>query len=153
VEFARQSEDGRLTLVLVPSTIVIRTLWTLFTVDDVQAAREALRRRERIPPNELERHIAVWQVPSQGDSLPPTISAWARSLAIDAVVWTALPPSFSGQKGRVPTLDEAVAHLRHLPHEQRRQAERYVRLAPRQIDTPYRRRFELEFGWAPLSQQ
>lgn len=48
------------------------------------------------------------------------------------------------------TPDEAVAYLRQLPHEQRRHAERYIRMTPCQVDTPYRRRFELEFGWTPL---
>ena len=151
VEFARQSSDGRLTLVIVPSSPAVRVLWAPCSVETVAAAREALRKRENVPEKNREKHIAVWSVGDQNDSYPASISAWARTLKIDAVVWTALPPRFGGEDGRVPSADEAVAYLRQLPHEQRRHAERYIRMTPRQVDTPYRRRFELEFGWTPLN--
>jgi len=150
VEFGRQSSDGRLTLVLVPTTPLIRSLWAPFSVDTIAAAREALRKREGVLKQNLEKHIAVWQASDQHDSSPAGISTWARSLHIDAVVWTALPPRFSGEENRVPTADDAVAYLRQLSHEQRRHAERYVRMAPRQVDTPYRRRFQLDLGWTPI---
>src|SRR6266446_10996558 len=114
VEFARQSSDGRLTLALVPPTTSIRALWAPFSVNTVAAAREALRRREGVLEKNRENHIAVWQAADQNDSSPASISAWARGLKIDAVVWTALPPCFNGEENRVPTPDEAVAYLRRL---------------------------------------
>jgi len=51
IEFARRSLDGRLTLVIVPlgKGLMVRSLWTLFTVHTVHDAREALRRREGVP--------------------------------------------------------------------------------------------------------
>jgi len=150
VEFARQSKDGRLTLVLVPTGPDVRTFWALFSVDTVTVAREAVRKRECIPKKNLEKHVAVWSSGDPNDSNPASITSWARSLRLDAVVWTALPPAFNAED-RAPTEDEAVAYLRGLPHEQRRNAAHYIRMAPRQVDTPYRRRFELEFGWTPLS--
>lgn len=153
VEFARQSSDGRLTLVLVPPTTSIRALWAPFSVDTIAAAQGALGKREGVPTKNLERDIAVWQAVNHNDSAPTNISAWARRLAIDAVVWTALSPCFNGEVNRVPTADEAVAYLRRLPHGQRQHAERYIRMAPRQVDTPHRRRFELEFGWTPLDER
>jgi hypothetical protein len=149
VEFARQSSDERLTLVIVPKGTPVRTLWAPFSVETVAIAREALRKREGILEKNREKHIAVWSTPDENCD-PPSISAWARGLNIDAVVWTALPPRFDGKDGRVPSPDEAVDYLRKLPHEQRRHAERYIRMTPRQVDTPYRRRFELEFGWTPV---
>lgn len=150
VEFARQSSDGRLTLVLVPTETKVRSLWALLSVATIAEAREALRRREGVLEKNREKHIAVWSSTDPHDPEPSGISAWARALRLDAVVWTALPPRFGGDDGRVPSVEEAVRSLRELPHEQRRHAERYIRMAPRQVDTPYRRRFELEFGWAPL---
>ena len=77
------------------------------------------------------------------------IGEWARQRGLDAVVWTALPPTIESQEV-VPTADQAIALIGRFSHEQRRNAEHYIRMAPRQIDTPYRRRFEAEFGWTPI---
>jgi len=93
----------------------------------------------------------VWPYGDQIASDPSSISEWVKELKIDAVVWTALPPLFE-KSFQVPTEDEAVAYLRSLRNEKRQHAEQYIRMAPRQIDTPYRRRFELEFGWTPLGE-
>ncbi len=151
IEFARQSKDRRLTLVLVPDyDDRVRSLWTLFSVGTVSEAREALRQRECVLKKNKDRHIDAW---SAGDAPPahfPEIARWVADMALDAAVWTALPPKF-GQEDLRPSVEQAVGHLRQLPHEQRRNAERYVRMTPRQVDTPYRRRFEAEFGWSPQS--
>jgi len=130
----------------------VRSLWTLFSVANPGDAREALRRREGVPQNKGETHIAVWSGEQPNEGLPPNISRWAENLGLTAVVWTALPPKYADEEMRIPTADEAVGYLRGLPHEQRRYAEQYIRMAPRQIVTPYRRRFEAEFGWTPLSE-
>lgn len=145
IEFGRQSKDQRLTLVIVPEySASVRSLWTCFSLRDLGQAREALRAREDTVP----RHISAWQAGATEDAAPPGIEAWARKRSLDAVVWTGLPPRLDGVE-RLPSADEAVAHLRRLPDEQKRRAENYVRMAPLQIDTPYRRRFESEFGWVP----
>ena len=151
IEFARQSSDGRLTLVIVPKSISVRTLWAPFSVDSIPAGREALRKREDVPEKNQETSIAVWFSENQNAPALASISRWAENLGLAAVLWTALPPRFEKKDGRVPHVEEAVEYLRKLPHEQRRHAERYVRMTPVQIDTPYRRRFELEFGWTPLA--
>lgn len=147
IEFARQSRDGRLTLVLVPRyPTKVRSLWGLLSSESVQEARDALQQREDVPDTNKEAHIKAW---SAGDPPPadfPEISMWSEHLALDAVVWTGLPPKV-GRREVLPNADEAVEHLRGLAHEQRRNAERYVRMTPIQVDTPYRRRFEKEFGW------
>lgn len=151
IEFARQSKDGRLTLVLVSAyASKVRSLWTLFSLDTLPKAREALRLRESVLEQNRDSHIAGWSTGAPDPPHFPEIALWARSQNIDAVVWTSLPPKF-GDELRAPTLAEATTHLRELPHEQRRNAERYIRMTPRQIDTPYRRRFESDFGWSPLS--
>lgn len=151
IEFARESKDGRLTLVLVPEyERRVRSLWTLFSVGTVAEASEALRQRECIPEKNKEKHIAAWSAGEPDPAIFPEIATWVVGQTLDAAVWTALPPKF-GKKEIRPDVEQAVAHLRQLPHERRRNAERYIRMAPRQVDTPYRRRFEAEFGWSPQS--
>jgi|SRR5208337_68811 len=152
IEFARQSSDGRLTLVLFPTQETkVRSLWAPFSTGSVHEAREALRKREGVLKENKDKHIAVWTGEDAVGPILTEIASWARNLRLTGVVWTALPPYFEGKKTGGPTEDEAVAYLRKLAHERRRHAEHYIRMAPRQIDTCYRRRFEAEFGWAPLS--
>jgi len=65
-------------------------------------------------------------------------------------VWTNLPPKFGGIDGRIPTESEVVAYLQALEGEARAAAEKYVRRAPRQIATAYRRAIERALGWTPI---
>jgi len=151
IEFARQSSDGRLTLVLLPAyESRVRSLWTLFSLGTIERAREGLRQREGILEKNKAEHVHAWSTGGPSHPSFPEIGAWVTRMALDAAVWTALPPKFGDQEV-CPSIDQALAHLRGLPHEQRRKAERYVRMTPRQVDTPYRRRFEAELRWTPKS--
>ena len=77
------------------------------------------------------------------------IGEWAEKLGLDGVVWTNLPPKHNGSE-TVPLAETVVAHLKSLGDEKRKNAERYIRMAPRQIDTQYRRLIEKELEWPPL---
>lgn len=158
IEFARQSKDDHITLVLVPGKPLVRSLWTLLSVDDVEEAREALGAREGVPEQNFDKHIGVWR--GSTGTITPTdfeggmaqrIDKWAKLLMLDAVIWTNLPPGFKSSQGQVPSCNEVVTYLSGLLHEKRKHAERYVRMAPRQIDTNYRRRIEDELHWMSLS--
>ena len=46
----------------------------------------------------------------------------------------------------MPTAEQVIAYLRALDGEDRQKAEEYVRKAPAQIDTPYRRLIAQELG-------
>jgi hypothetical protein len=145
IEFARQSKDGRLTLVVLEGSPLVRCLWTTFSVATVAEARDSLREREDCPDNAIDEWPA-----KNGKSTPIEIARWAERVGVEAVVWTALKPRFGKSEGTAPSIDEAIKYLRGLPYEKKRHAEQYIRKAPRQIDTPYRRRFEQEFGWTPI---
>ncbi len=114
--------------------------------EDLQEARVRLQEREGVSNRE---YIGSW---TRGDGDSPSLQGlaeWAFTRNIDAVVWTALPPKFDKRNGRLPTEDEVIAYLQALRGAKRDEAERYIRLAPRQIDTAYRRRIEAELNWAP----
>jgi hypothetical protein len=146
VEFARQSQDGRITLVLVQTETPVRSLWAVMDAADLASARTGLRKREGILEKNGSKHIGTWSVGQASPELIPKLSEWAVARGIAHVVWTNLPPKFSGSEAR-PSADEVMQYLGRLTGAQRDVAERYVRFAPRQIDTAYRRRIEAELQW------
>lgn len=145
VEFVRQSNDGRLTLVLHESGTFVRSLWAIMDSDDLDTAKKSLRIREDIR-NDKPELIGAW---TAGECSPDHIidlQTWADARGIDAVIWTALPAKFQG-KPRAPSAEQAIAYLSQLRGRARDSAEQYIRRAPKQVDTVYRRHFEANFGW------
>ncbi len=149
VEFVRQSQDGRITLVLVESANPVRSLWAVMDAGDLASAKSALRKREGIPEKNEEKHIGSWSIGQPSPALIPGLVEWASSQGVANVVWTNLPSKFNG-KEKTPSADEVVQYLAGLVGAQREMAERYVRFAPRQIDTAYRRRIEAALQWAAV---
>jgi hypothetical protein len=142
VEFVRQSNDGRITLVIEEATRPSRSLWALMDATNLASACAALREREGCKAQ----HVASWSRGQAGAAPIPGLDGWAQIHQIDAVVWTALPPKI-GTEERKPSEQEVVAYLGQLSGAVRDKAEQYIRRAPAQVDTPYRRAFETAFGW------
>ncbi len=146
VEFARQSNDGRITLVLEPTAIPVRSLWAVMDATDIGVARTALRDREGISQKNEQSFIGSW---SSGQPSPDPIHElpeWAKSRGVHHVVWSALPPYFNKSE-QTPTPEQVIQYLSGLTGRQRENAERYIRFAPKQIDTSYRRRIEATLQW------
>ena len=146
VEFARESKGNRITLVIVPTARPVRSLWALMDGDSLEQAREQLRERE----DTASRHIHYW---SRGGNCPawiPELSRWAIARNVDAVIWTGLPPKFKNEDHRLADVEEVIGYLANLSGAARKDAEEYVRRAPQQVDTEYRRRIEAELGWLPM---
>lgn len=151
VEFARQSKDGRITLVLEPSALPVRSLWAILDATALTTAREALASREGISKENEAKHIGSWTPGDAPLTELPNLESWVSTMGIQHVVWTALPPKFSGVE-QLPTEDQVVGYLEHLVGAQREVAEKYVRRAPRQIDTAYRRRIEAKLHWSAIDE-
>jgi hypothetical protein len=153
VEFARQSLDGRITLVILPGSALVRALWILLDLEDLDQARKRLARREKISERYLEEHVGYWsEARSLSTELTSVIEIWARTRELDAAVWTALPPRFvrDGKASSIPPTSQDVIHyLEHLSADKRERAEEYIRRTPSQIDTAYRRQIEAQLGWTP----
>lgn len=136
VEFVRQSSGGRITLVLLPTAAAVRSLWAEVDTDDPDIAKELLRQREGRP---VRQHIGIWLVDEPEPNSLPGLSEWALERDVDAVIWTDLPPKFQLEEGRIPHVEEVVAYLNGLEDPNRADAIEYIRRAPPQIDTVYRR--------------
>jgi len=154
VEFSRQSQDGRLTLVLTPDVRPVRALWALMARKNIQNAKASLRIREGIAEKNLNKLIGVLMAhdpPGEQESEPrQAIRAWMNSSGLDAVIWTDLLPRFNDRE-EAPTLEQAVLYLSRLEINRKQLAEEYIRRAPQQIDTDFRREFERLWGWTYLT--
>jgi hypothetical protein len=149
VEFARQSQDGRITLVIVPGVKPIQSFRAYLSSGNLSEAREALRVREDIPLKNLDVHIASVK---RGDNnfkndINKSIYSWMEPLDLDAVVWTALPPKFNGKNDFVPTKEQLLDYLSSLDDETKKAAENYIRKTHPQIETEYRGYIESNLGW------
>jgi len=144
LEFARQSQDDRVTLVITPDGAPCPSLWTELSVATLEEAIAALSAREGCSPDSIGR----WPSMTPGFLQIDTIGAWAARRDIAGVVWTALPPGFRHARGQVPALDYVINHLRTLNGDAREAAKSYVARAPLQIATCYRPALEAELGLA-----
>lgn len=156
VEFARQSAGGPMTLVICPGTVPVRTLWCLLDVNDMKSARQQLGTREYEKAAEttgwIEQNIGYIDMQSGARSglAADAVAHWATVQGLSGAVWTSLPCGFAGkaQRGAMPSADAVLAYLRGLSDEPSEKAEAYIRNAPVQIDTPYRRIIARELGWS-----
>ncbi|GGX98833.1 hypothetical protein GCM10007160_28220 [Litchfieldella qijiaojingensis] len=149
VEFARQSQDGRITLVLAETQIPVRSLWAVMDATELNSAKAQLRKREGIPEKNEVKHIGSWSTRRENPVLIPSLAGWADAHGIAHVVWTNLPPKFNG-KETVPSAEQIVNYLSELTGAKRNVAERYIRFTPRQIDTEYRRHIEAVLQWTAI---
>ena len=137
-----------MTLVISETAKPIRTLWALMATEDLEIAKDSLRIREGISRNNFETFIAsVTVTENTTEERKLTIQNWAKFLNLDAVIWTNLPAKFREADKREPTLNEAIEYINSLDVNTRKTAEEYIRRAPKQIDTKFRREFENRFGW------
>ena len=147
IEFARQSDNGRMTLVIAEGSDPAPVLWIELDVRFLDEARRALAQRERIEPPNDKRSIGFWSLISSSKHREKCeIGQWAKTHGVDGVVWTALKPKYKGRYVK-PSCDQVVGYLGNLKDEKRQRAEEYVRHAPAQIRTAYRVRIESELGW------
>lgn len=148
IEFARESSQGRITLVICDVPYRVRSLWTLLEANDLETAKNDLAKREGI--EDTKKSIGYWDAnsgKSHGDHADE-IAAWAQPKGLDAVVWTNLEAGLEKKRRTLPSEDDIVDYLRNkLSYAEGKLAEEYIRRAPPQIDTKYRRRIEKEFKW------
>ncbi len=149
VEFGRESsKDGKISLVLCAETSLVRTYSALLDVADIQAAKEALAKREGIE-NPAAKGIGFWDSATNAvhGREQQAIMAWAKALELKGVVWTNLTCGFQDRRGQMPKPEEIVAYLQGLGGDKLEKAKEYVCKAPLEIDTPYRRFITEKLGW------
>ena len=119
IEFARESADGRITLVIANVDYQVHALWALMSSKKLNDAKKALADREGISDKNIKYSIGFWDGRS-GKShglRAAEIGAWAKNLNIDAVVWTNLKFGFKENRDKMPTYANIIGHLHSLTYE------------------------------------
>lgn len=147
IEFTRISSDNRVTLIIDKEANPVRTLWTLMTCNDLDESKKSLFEREGVK-NEFLIH-SVNQNDKVTDEIQIVIQNWLKEKNIDSAIWTGFSFSVKTENER-PSIEKIISHLNKIEHRENQLAEEYIRKAPRQIDTEYRREIEKEFGWKPI---
>lgn len=148
VEFSRQSDDGRITLVIDKDAEPLRLLWAPLQCSDLEEAEKALCLREGVPTKSCADAIGTWKFGEPDPIDIPRLSKWASDQDVHSVIWTALKPRFNDEE-RSPSSDELIAYLNKLAGTVRDRAREYFEKAPLQIDTNYRRAIQTGLGWRP----
>ena len=159
VEFARESENGRITLVIAEDATPVPVLWCNLSpqkIHNIDFAIFSLALRESTSINNID--FCSPDKNSGHFDVDVVIKAWAQSHNIEAVVWTALKPGLNPEskfkldpdierkRDVVPMLEDILKHLQCLPEDARKEAEKYIRKAPPQIQTNYRTEIEEALG-------
>ena len=142
VEFTRISGDQRVTLIIDQEAVPVATLWTEVNVESLDHAKEALMNREGTIPKHIH-HIGIYE---QADNIIDTsVKAWIQERGFDYAMWTGLSYS-KASNGKRPPIEFVLSHLEGLDLPKRRTAFEYIKKAPKQINTEYRRAIVKAFG-------
>lgn len=158
IEFARISQDNRLTLVIHPGCKDQPTYFAISEFGSLKEARDNLRVREKSKAN------AIHYVPQDGTCAsvaPPEIvkrvKDWLASRTdVEGVVWTGLASNWKEKRERDFSPEDAVNYLLRLEEERDRakaaydRAREYVTNAPQCVDTVVRKAMR-ERGWNDAS--
>jgi len=152
IEFARISNDGRLTLVIRNGVKDQQVLYSISLYKDLDEAVLDLAVREGCGKNKIGKYL------KEKNEVTPInfihkekIANWIEpKQEIDAVIWTNLSSSFKDKIGLDLSETNAVNYLTHLTVEVQAKAEEYIRKAPVQIDTKIRNEIEDKLNWTSI---
>jgi hypothetical protein len=142
IEFARISNDGRLTLVIKPNWGEVKTLYAISSFDDISQAIENLRLREGTKAEKIGYYNFLTnekQIRKANEIILPRLEEWKAQVAIDEVIWTDLPPNFQDRLKIPYTVENIGKYLNGLDIEAFDRAKQYVNRTPAQVETRFRK--------------
>ncbi|MEJ1967447.1 MAG: hypothetical protein WDN03_02235 [Rhizomicrobium sp.] len=74
------------------------------------------------------------------------MTQWAKSNGFDGVVWTGLPPNFLEKLKKPYSWETAFSHLDALGETAKTEAFKYIRSAPEEVRTAFRREFDRRYA-------
>lgn len=143
VEFSRVGDGGELATAVCMNAPLVPVYWVLLDVKTIEHATSLLREREQIPADRVD---GVGSLILKNTPTGP-LAEWAAGKALDAVIWTALPPRLNHIEGRIPSAEDALNYLNTLTGEKKEHAQSYMQQVPAQFETPYRQVIRQRLGW------
>jgi len=158
IEFARISQDDRLTLVIHPDAPDQPTYWALSEFTTLKDARDNLKSREKSKTSDI--HHVLRDGTASAEASPGVverITQWIEQHAdVEAVIWTGLPSNWSEKRGCPFSPEDAVNFLLALEAARDRakaaydRAREYVTNTPPVVDTVVRKAMRAR-GWTDVS--
>lgn len=151
IEFARISNDGRLTLVITEKGTYVKTY---FSMSNCLWTNEAI---DNLIEREGSENIGFYIKETntfypENFKYKQAILDWIENYGMDAVIWSNLGENWkikNKQKEEIKIInpDERVVYLENLDEITKLKAKEYICKAPLQIETKYRAVFENALGW------
>lgn len=152
IEFARISNDGRLTLVIKPHFDLVTVLWTKSLNKDLEHTIQSLMNREGTTSKSdigfLNFTNQTNSIKRNKESIIISLSKWNEKKKLDAIIWTDLGPNFSDKTGNQFTCENLIKYLTNLQisnPQAYEMAKKYILNAPEQIQTRFRSQLEKSF--------
>ena len=140
IEFARISQDGRLTLVIKPGYRKVRVFHAESEFSSIQEARENLCSREGTIMSRIGYYDFITgdnSISRAKQTIESSLMDWARNRGYHAVIWTDLGPKFSDVLNKKYSFKEITVYLNSLSGDSWVRAAEYIIRTPKQIDTSY----------------
>jgi len=144
IEFARISNDGRLTLVITENGSEVKTYFSVSKYDSLDEAILNLAVREGCGRKNVGYYDKTKNEFSENFKFKINVLNWIKNTDFDAVIWTNL-----GENWTLKSKDR-IQYLKELKDNTSALAEEYIRKTPIQINTDYRKRIEEELNWKPI---
>lgn len=145
IEFARISNNGRLTLVITQNGTEVQTLYTLSNYKTIEeaildlAVREGTGRKSIGSYDRAKEEFSDVNFPFKDN-----ITEWIDQTDFDAVIWTNLKENWEEKT------KDRIEYLKSLKGATRALAEEYIRKTPEQIRTNLRKEIVTQLNWTPI---
>lgn len=146
IEFARISNNKRLTLVIKENFDKVETLWATSAIQDLEEARNNLMLREGLTDVNAIGYFDfsnnVNSIRRCKEQLSRELMRWNANKNFDAVIWTDLGAIFSLQTRNFFSANNLNEYLDSLNPNEFALAKEYILKAPLQIQTRFRESLE-----------
>lgn len=160
IEFARISNNGRLTLVITENGSLNKTFYTFSNSNlSFEEVFENLRIREgKCNRKDIGFYKAETdEFHSDDFKYKEEIRNWSKEKKIKNIIWTDLPEKWSCKNENDEIINinpnERIKYLKNLISDRKELAEEYVRKTPPQIKTNFRKLIEEQLNWKSIQNE